>query len=1709
MLSFRHLFLIGFAIAVTFIAIVTRPGEGSIVAVMAQMVVNNLCLLVGLLFYTYLFTWFSCNYSELIRSFIYPRIDFNMERQICVGFMVIYIAFCFLMIFILEYLRAVILTPFETNMWLLTLVFVYFFLSFLYYDSIFKIIDAQYRWYQELWKVRFYTSYERDCDMQQRADAMQRSIDENPEFFAEGLEVHTPEVLELFERIYHLTQLTSLIIDEYKQPSSIQRSQRLFTHFNSLFVQLTGSNFLSYYLNRDFDSSNFTHYAIHYATRLFDSISDKFIPTEDDFKSEGLLETLDTINILSTDYLSILDSEFGRKLLTLGGLLVCVPALNSIGIDPIKLGLSDDTLKTLKFDYSRRGVHLPGVILEHTTWLLLKFSQMCISVRDKGVTVGIHSLFVSRTDFLNFEQEYMWLKRNCKNFSCCTEVVKPDGTSDAFTLEGYFNRCHQALEQVDKLLPALKKDPYARNRLERCKYDILNFQSDCAADLRAGESRPFPYAIMLTGPPSVGKSTIKDILFHQLHMSDKSTNRFEIDYNPKLIYTYNPTDDFYSGFSTTHTGILLDDVAQKHPDIIKQKGGDDLDDLIRIINSIPFLPNQAELEKKGKTPMRVRYVIGTTNTPDLSAAYVFKCPGAVYRRMIFVACSVKPEYTLKSSTALRGDDNDVTNLNLWNFVITRFTPQDNNVNTTYWDGSKWILEKTLLDVEQLTLFIDKDLDRHWSQQERAKAATAAVFTSARCEHGISSLICSLCKLHAESDVYDYLLDIIAGALFVPILTLFGITYLHQFVSNIIYKTPLSKVWFVKRFLYPRSFTAKPTLTLRASRYLIGWLPATPMTQRIRWMKFIPPRYHNLTCRVTYYAWYDLLRGEASDLYEWYRTEILHDWRFPVVTMCILGLYALKRIYRTRYVGEAEMMPKPTTSELNHKNHWLRQYHIGVFPGKGSTINEYTLHTQVVLNTIILRLKRSDGIMVYVNGFLLRGNLCVTVNHIVADVEIDEVTMWRLNKSGLFGSFSFKLDMSRIVRIPKRDLLFFSSDKIIPARDMTGYLPSSLEKIHINCPGRLHFVKHDHGDKFEMNYLDASLVTNTSSVSSYSIQSTGAVIGSSDCLKCVYSVPTENGTCGAPLVALQGVHKMIAGIHTAGNKKGASLTRPIYIEDVQFVLSQLSVADLSDNDLDISYVAHVSNAITPMHDKCPLNDMSGEVVVLGSHELPRVSPRTMVAESLVCSDVLTYFKDKGFPKLLHTSPIRCSPKESIKLSMEKAFENANFYPSEIDFCVKAMSEEFLRHFDSEDLARLHEYPMSAAINGVDGIPYLERLNLKTSGGFGHSGPKRPLFDISAPTQEHEVNYILKPDLQDEYNYIIKSYLSGQVANPVFKCSFKDEPITFEKAAKHKVRIFAGSPVAFSLVVRKYLLCIVREFVGHRRLNFEMAIGANAHGMDWDRIYHHVIRHGIDRCFAGDYKNFDKQMSPEIILAAFRVISNILVAAGWSNSDLKIVQGIAYDTAFSTMDLFGTLIRCYGNNPSGHPLTTIINSLVNSLYMRLATRRIFLQNNIVADFSRFQDIMSLVTYGDDNCGTTSAKYPMLNHTSLQRALLEVGIIYTTDDKEAESKGLVPVSNITFLKRRFVYDNTLNRIVAPLVEESLFKSLTVWTYSKAICKQEQLAAVISSVNREYFFYGKEIFEMRHNFLWNLCLKYECVDYLPDSKLLNWLEIYNTLKT
>jgi hypothetical protein len=218
-----------------------------------------------------------------------------------------------------------------------------------------------------------------------------------------------------------------------------------------------------------------------------------------------------------------------------------------------------------------------------------------------------------------------------------------------------------------------------------------------------------------------------------------------------------------------------------------------------------------------------------------------------------------------------------------------------------------------------------------------------------------------------------------------------------------------------------------------------------------------------------------------------------------------------------------------------------------------------------------------------------------------------------------------------------------------------------------------------------------------------------------------------------------------------------------------------------------------------------------------------------------------------------------------------------------------------------------------------------------------------------------------------------------------------------------------------------------------------------------------------------------MSAEFMLASFKLLIEIAKESGnYDEEDLMVMRGIATEISYPTYDFFGTLVQFFGSNPSGHPLTVVINSLVNSLYMRYVYYKIARDDSWwhIPDFDR---VVSLMTYGDDNIMTVKKGYDSYNHTRIAQEFDLVGITYTMADKGAASVPFINLQDASFLKHFAKWDDDLGIYRAIIEDASIAKMLHTHLQSKVLTKEQSSAEAIQNVALKYFECGEEVYTER----------------------------------
>lgn len=399
----------------------------------------------------------------------------------------------------------------------------------------------------------------------------------------------------------------------------------------------------------------------------------------------------------------------------------------------------------------------------------------------------------------------------------------------------------------------------------------------------------------------------------------------------------------------------------------------------------------------------------------------------------------------------------------------------------------------------------------------------------------------------------------------------------------------------------------------------------------------------------------------------------------------------------------------------------------------------------------------------------------------------------------------------------------------------------------------------------------------------------------------------------------------------------------------------------------------------------------------------------------------------------------------------------------------------RFFDANPamLELIHPYSKDSVLAGIDGVNSVDRVDLGTSMGFPVNKQKknyihesdRKVPGISCPLDVDE-------QFWDEVERMEECLANGERVHTIFRANLKDEPTKF---TKKKVRVFAGCEFAFLCLTRKYYLSIIRV-IQSNWADFECAVGINAHGKDWSKLAGRVSRYGTERMIAGDYAAYDKTASPEALLASFDQLIRMAEKAGYTDRQLRIMRGIASEICYPVYEFNGVLIQMLGSMPSGHSLTVLINNIENSLDLRYVYHSIH-EAEEEDDVPPFDSVVALVCYGDDNIMGVDEGEKEFNHTRIVDELAKVGVTYTMADKEADSIPYIDFSEISFLKRSFVWSDDVGEYVAPIEEASIAKSLHNYIKRKGSdTLPEKIAAdAIKNAQREYFRHGREVYTLR----------------------------------
>jgi hypothetical protein len=354
-----------------------------------------------------------------------------------------------------------------------------------------------------------------------------------------------------------------------------------------------------------------------------------------------------------------------------------------------------------------------------------------------------------------------------------------------------------------------------------------------------------------------------------------------------------------------------------------------------------------------------------------------------------------------------------------------------------------------------------------------------------------------------------------------------------------------------------------------------------------------------------------------------------------------------------------------------------------------------------------------------------------------------------------------------------------------------------------------------------------------------------------------------------------------------------------------------------------------------------------------------------------------------------------------------------------------------------------YTFEEAIIGVAQEKF-RSIPRSTAAGFPY------IYDVRDGKKEFfgdgEVYDLTKPkalELRERVACVIDNARRNVRLCHVFVDFLKDELRSPAKVEAVATRLISSAPLDYVVAWRMYFGAFTAAMMRHHT-ETGMAPGICTY-TDWDVLVAQLQCRG-SKVFDGDFKGFDSSEQPCVHGLILDYVNR------WydDGSDNARIRKVLWMDLVHSRHIGGPgddqryIYQWNKSLPSGHPFTTIVNSMY-SLFLLVAA---YIAKT--GDLTGFWDNVSAVTYGDDNAVNVSDVFcDVFNQVTVAETLAkEFKVTYTPGRKDGNWTPTMDITDITFLKRGFYCEN--DTWLCPLELESFL-------YTCYWCKNRKLESKI----------------------------------------------------
>ena len=1434
--------------------------------------------------------------------------------------------------------------------------------------------------------------------------------------------------------------------------------------------------------------------------------------TEQDSKFQGFMQQFWN---LGSGVLNLKNTAVIGKISSLMGILLALGFIS----DNKQFNFSVKGLELFRFQ-AAKGHKNMGDLLEV---LMTTGAFFCERGYKCFVQGSVEPLFFDNNHDLQFDKDYTQIVANFDAVKIGDYKAAPwmDERDFELNLSNALIYCEKLLGSVDK-----HARPYVCKRFE----NLQKIHSDFELVRSTGGLRPAPFTFCVFGTSGVGKSTVvQNLLTYSLQNIARLKGKDNFEVNPDCICTLNEQDQYHSDYMGHTQAVVLDDLANAS---FEATDINPTHNIINFVNNIRRTAIRAEAEMKGKIQIEPLVVCATTNVRDKWARHFSNEPVAVLRRFgIHIEVTVKEGFKREGTTFIdtfrlaqesaRGNYTP----DAWEFTLYEYigltqgpdSPQKPASNPILYMKDGEMVKAKNVDFGVVMDIFQERIKAHLIAQESVVSASNSTFSRTLCPHGKFSDWCSECKsikckpvkrqpaaptkpqLHSDSrtlqvsDNVGWLVDEYERLRKIPLFD-----WVSWIPKSTFQKKPFQ--WGLsclrsRDYLGQCIFSTKCYMSgLMLSSYAVGSTVLFPGISLFCFsaMAVASARKNYLMKKISESR--ELMPYLIKNVRD---ADIDGGKKLCAVFGAFLAIHAMYKSLKS-ISSLPGLVPDGNTYALpvETENVWLRPELEPLPQGLNVSHSVVDLSTVVAKQQAYLEFRKSgEEEFDCCNGLFIDSNCLLIPNHMKP-----EKLMYLKVQMTSPETLSGKNFVCMIA--PEQCVTITPTTRSMVTKIAFGAAKSDLCLCYIASSGSMKSLWNFFPESLSTRPIVTRLVWKNNKGYTVSWKTRFSSFGTADTNSAEFtngayytlSEPGFGGLCMAIHLHDSASKSYIAGFHLASCRSTKSLNCAEMVSRADLRAAR-ELLNGRSNVVLTSSSGHMRTEAygidyTPLPEipaKSPTRfQTSGHVAIYGSLPQFNVRPKSAVIASPISdhvAEVMGVKQQWGPPATCRLGETRIP----AWLPNQKYLAGAGNATQEFPAGVLAWAyEDYIAQMDrimatpdgAECLEKVRPLTDVEIVSGIDGMRFVDAMKPTTSMGFPLNKPKRtwliPLdpedYDQACPTDFDEETKALANDLRD-------SYLKGERGYPIFKACMKDEPT---KLTKDKVRVFQAAPAHFQHQIRKYNLMIC-HFLSSFALGTECCVGTNSQSPVWDALQRWLIAFGGERVVAGDFVAYDQHMSPNMTLLGFKVFEHIGRRAGYSEDDLTVMRGIATECAYPIVLLNGDLLQLFGSNPSGQNLTVYINSIVNSLYQRCVFKTLYPEYK-----GFFEDVVHLMTYGDDNKMSVHSDYPRYNHTEMQKVYNSMGIEYTMADKEADSVPYVDHTSADFLKRKSRFEPAYHfrnedgsvhegMWIAMLDENSIFKSLHSNLGSSSVSPDEVATQCIEGAAREWYFYGREMFERR----------------------------------